>query len=400
MLFGLTAFAGTAQDRCATADYLLTQKEAGSPETTAVASAEGFLRQKSVASLSSAKVAEEVVIRIPVVVHILYNNASQNLSDAQIKSQLDALNRDFRRKAADTAATPARFKPLAADIKVEFYLATADPKGRATTGIVRRYTATANWLSNDKIKFASSGGDDAWDSKSYLNVWVGNLVSGAGYSSAPGSDGSRDGVVLNTAVFGTIGRSGNYSMGRAAVHEVGHWLGLKHIWGDAQCGDDGVTDTPPQSGYTQGCPNGFRSSCSNGEAGDMYMNYMDYTADACMNLFTEGQKGRMRASFDEGGPRASILRSRGLNAPWLEEASLPGSGSALAVVYPNPANDVITLNLGADFIGKTVRIFNGSGMLVQAFQMTAASQKLNIASFKAGVYFLKGEGLLQKFLKL
>lgn len=132
----------------------------------------------------------------------------------------------------------------------------------------------------------------------------------------------------------------------------------------------------------------------------MYMNYMDYTADACMNLFTEGQKRRMRASFDAGGPRASLLLSKGLNAPWLEEAPLPGPNSSAGLLYPNPANDVITLNLGADFTGKTVRIFNGSGMLMQAVQLTAASQKLNIASFKAGVYFIKGEGLSQKFVKL
>src|ERR1043165_4981181 len=100
-------------------------------------------------------------------------------------------------------------------------------------------------------------------------------------------------------------------MGRTAVHEVGHWLGLKHIWGDAACGDDLVEDTPPQGWYTQGCPTGFHSSCNNGVMGDMYMNYMDYTSDACMNLFTAGQKQRMRALFATGGARASLLQSKG-----------------------------------------------------------------------------------------
>ena len=393
----LAAFAGFAQNRCATAEYLSEQKAVSS--NVAITTTETFL-QKGSNTLSPEKTTGNDVIKIPVVVHILYNNASQNLSDEQIKSQLVALNRDFRRANADTVNTPERFRHLAADVAVEFYLATADPFGRATTGIVRKYTSIGTWLYNDKIKFSATNGDDAWDNKSYLNIWVGNLVTGAGYSSAPGSDAARDGIVINTSVFGTIGRGGNYSMGRGAVHETGHWLGLKHIWGDAECGDDGITDTPPQSAYTLGCPTGFRSSCSNGTTGDMYMNYMDYTADACMNLFTLEQKKKMRACFTEGGTRASLLQSKGLQKPWSEGAASSESTSGSALVYPNPATSEITLALGTEHLGKTMQIFGVNGAVVQSLRVTTALQKINLAPYKPGTYFIKGDGILLKFIKL
>lgn len=401
LLSALIAFPGLAQDRCASADYLSAQK-ADPLYAQSILVAETFLQQKSSSLARTARTAKEEVIKIPVVVHIVYNNASQNLSDAQIRSQLDALNRDYRRANADTLNTPERFRYLAADVKVEFYLATTDPKGRGTTGIVRRYSSVATWLYNDKIKFSASNGDDAWDSKSYLNIWVGNLVSGGGYSSVPGGDASRDGIVINTPAFGAIGRGGNYSMGRATVHEAGHWLGLKHIWGDADCGDDGIADTPPQSGYTVGCPGGFRSSCGNGNTGDMYMNYMDYTADACMNLFTQEQKKKMRTCFDAGGPRASLLQSKGLQLPASDDAALPEAAISAGggLLYPNPAGNEINLALGAERVGQTVQIFNGSGVTVQSIQISSALQKVNLSSFRAGVYFVKGEGVSLKFIKL
>lgn len=395
----LTCLAVSSQDRCVSTDYLLTQKVANPLDAERMAAAENYLQKKSSSASFQARTGSSEILRIPVVVHLLYNNASQNLSDEQVKSQLEALNRDFRRKNNDTVNTPSRFRSLAADVQVEFYLATADPRGRATTGIVRKYSATANWLSNDKIKFSAQGGDDAWDSKSYLNIWVGNLVAGNGYSSAPGGDPAKDGVVINTGAFGTVNRAGNFALGRTAVHEIGHWLGLKHIWGDAQCGDDGVGDTPQQGWYTTNCPSGFRSSCSNGELGDMYMNYMDYTADACMNLFTQGQKARMRSAFDEGGPRQSFLQTKGLKAPWLEEAPLALSTSTSAV-YPNPAGGELNLQLGTDFVGKTVSIFNMNGVRVQVVQVKAALQKLDLSAFQKGMYFIKGDGVSEKFVRL
>jgi hypothetical protein len=164
------------------------------------------------------------------VVHLLYNNAAQNISDAQIKSGIAALNRDFRKLNSDTASIPQAFKHLAADVEIEFHLATADPKGAATTGIVRKATGVPAWNMDDKIKLSAEGGDDAWDSRSYLNIWLGNTRRLLGYATPPGGEEHLDGLVINVTAFGTINTSGPYNLGRTAVHEAGHWLGLHHIW--------------------------------------------------------------------------------------------------------------------------------------------------------------------------
>lgn len=343
------------------------------------------------------------VIVIPVIVHVIYNDGSQNLSDDQVKSQVDALNRDFRRLNQDTSLTPQRFKAMAADVSIEFKLATADPFGRPTTGIIHKKTSLPFWKTDDKIKYNREGGDDAWDSRYYLNIWVGNIQSVIGYSSVPGCDAATDGVVIATSVFGTLNRSGTYNMGRTAVHEVGHWLGLKHIWGDYYCGDDGVDDTPVQGNFTPGCPNTFRSSCSNGSLGDMYMNYMDYTGDACMNLFTNGQKLRMRSMFYEGGPRAGLLSSKGLNEPWMAEAP-PVTIIPSAAIFPNPAMGDISINLDDSWIGSTIRIADMNGVVLSTFNITARIQKVPVAHLKQGMYLVQGDNgkrkLREKFIRL
>src|SRR5205085_1117085 len=221
-------------------------------------------------------------------------------------------------------------------------------------------------------KFSSSGGDDAWDSNSYLNIWVGSMFGLLGYSSEPGGPANKDGIVMSPSAFGTINTSGAYNKGRTGVHEVGHWLGLKHIWGDAYCGDDLVDDTPKQGNFTQGCPSGFRSSCSNGTLGDMYMNYMDFTDDACMNLFTQGQKQRMLSLFNNGGPRNALLLSSGLNTPWVANAPVdetPVSNSQFKF-YPNPAVGEIILNFEYNpaWIGQTISIINMNGTVLTKIQ--------------------------------
>ena len=242
------------------------------------------------------------IIKIPVVVHILYHRPYENISDEQVLSQIAALNRDYRRQNADSVNTPEVFKSLAADCEIEFQLAVSDSRRRSTTGIIRKYTPITTWDADDKMKFTAEMGDDAWDSKSYLNIWVCNLDRVAGYSSLPGGPENKDGVVIGFPAFGTFNTRPGYDMGKTAVHEVGHWLNLKHIWGDADCGDDLVDDTPKQSIYTVGCPSNIRISCGNGPNGNMYMNYMDFTDDGCMNMFTQGQKARMMAMFAAGDP--------------------------------------------------------------------------------------------------
>jgi hypothetical protein len=388
-----------AQRECASSLYLDQQKSFDPSLSNKLNEIERFISNQNFSAKANGEFGP-VIIKIPVVIHVLYSKDYQNISDAQIQSQIDALNKDFRRRNADTVNTPERFKQLAADVQIEFALATADPKGRATTGVIRKQTSVKYWSADDKIKFSSQGGDDAWDSHSYLNFWVGDLSTLLGYSSAMGGAAEKDGVVINYTTFGTINISGVYNLGRTATHEVGHWLGLKHIWGDTYCGDDAVDDTPKQGNFTAGCPSGFRSSCSNGTMGDMYMNYMDFTNDACMNLFTQGQKQRMLALFSQGGPRASLLSSKGLSQPWNFEAPAPEvitTSTHKFSFYPNPTSGEIVLQFeDADWIGKTVSIISVNGTVLSRIQIGSKAQRINIASLKAGMYFIQGENGDQK----
>lgn len=260
-------------------------------------------------------------ITIPVVVHVIHSpgeaiGTGRNISVAQIESQIDVLNEDFRRLNADRFSTPAAFTGVAADPNIEFRLACMDADGNPTTGITRTASSTASFTDNDNIKFNSTGGHDAWPTNRYLNIWVGNLVSSLlGYAQFPfdyATKPNTDGVVIRTTSFGRVGNvSFPFDDGRTATHEVGHWLNLFHIWGDAHCGNDQCADTPPQEEENYLCPTfPHTSSCTgNPPNGDMFMNYMDYTNDACMNLFTGDQRARMRGVFFTGGPRASFVNN-------------------------------------------------------------------------------------------
>lgn len=408
-----SVFELSAQRECATQQYLKYLLGADAQTARNIRDVEIFTQRMSTQGTGSAnRLAAEYIIRIPVVVHVLYNTTAQNISDAQVKSQIDALNRDFRRLNADSVNTPLPFKSLAADVQIEFALATADPKGRATTGIVRKATGVTYWQMDDKIKYSEQGGDNAWDSRYYLNIWVGNTRSLLGYSSVIGAPADKDGIVINTSAFGTLNMSGAYDNGRTAVHEAGHWLGLKHIWGDALCGDDGIYDTPTQSGFTTSCPTGIRtSSCGSNPAGDMYMNYMDFTNDACLNLFTTGQKEHMRSLFEDGAPRYSLLLSKGLNSPWTEE-SLPEEAIPVVIapaqlkLYPNPTSSELVLDFeyDASWIGKEVKILNMNGVVIGIVLVSSKTQKVPLSTFTPGVYFIQGingnKKISQKFIKL
>ncbi len=271
------------------------------------------------------------IVTIPVVVHVVHtkDNPATNVSAEKIKSQIEALNRDFRRLNEDTANILEEFKHLAADIEVEFCLATRDPNGFPTTGITRTETEKDRFfVETNDVKSDEAGGKDPWPYEDYLNIWVcGNLCSTfagcgiLGYGTPPFlSTPETDGIAVQYNFFGmTQPVNAAYNQGRTAVHEVGHWLNLRHTWGNgsdnSDCnGDDAVEDTPRLDGPTYGCSPNRRNSCvDEGEVDpfDMAENYMDYRNDACLNLFTEGQKMRMRAVFDEGGFRESILSSMG-----------------------------------------------------------------------------------------
>ena len=243
------------------------------------------------------------VIVIPVVMHVVWHTDGDNISDEQVKSQIDVLNADYRKANADIEATPEVFKSLCADAQVEFALATVDPTGAPTDGIVRVQTEVESFGTDDAVKATATGGSDAWPADSYLNIWACNLGGGLlGYAQFPGGPAETDGVVILSSAIGTTGSvAAPFNLGRTTTHEVGHWLNLRHIWGDDGdgCGgSDLVADTPNCAGPNYGAPDFPHVTCQNGPNGDLFMNYMDYVDDAVMVMFTTEQVARMRAAID------------------------------------------------------------------------------------------------------
>ncbi|MDF5757232.1 zinc metalloprotease [Spongiactinospora sp. TRM90649] len=249
------------------------------------------------------------VVTVPVVVHVVYAKAEQDIAQEQIDSQIEILNRDFRKANADAGKVPDVWKNLAADPLLEFKLAGTDPQGKKTTGVVRTKTSVAAFGTDDGVKKADRGGAAAWPADRYLNVWVCALDGVLGYGQFPGGPAETDGVVIHHAAFGSTGTAAApYDLGRTATHEIGHWLNLRHIWGDDDSGCSGgdfVDDTPNQAGFNRGMPTFPSVSCDNGPNGDMFMNFMDYTDDAGTCMFTKGQVERMDACL--AGPRSSFL---------------------------------------------------------------------------------------------
>lgn len=260
------------------------------------------------------------ILRIPVVVHVVnYSPDPFEISDSKIKSQFLVLNEDFRKKNADTINIPSEFKHLAADIQIEFYLTTIDPNGEPTSGIIRNSSDVTGWLGNEeltkedaKLYFTSQGGQDAWPNDQYLNIWIADLsdrhgaLGLAGFANLPEADPWRDGVVIDPRVFGTMPPlEAPHTMGRTATHEIGHWLGLRHIFGqhdNCEIGDE-VDDTPVAYSQHSGTPAHPMPSCG---SNDMFMNFMDYVDDKVMCLFTNGQKERIYRLFKKNGARREL----------------------------------------------------------------------------------------------
>jgi hypothetical protein len=248
------------------------------------------------------------LVTLPVVVHVVYQAPEQNISDAQVKSQIDVLNRDYRAKNTDSRKVPSVWKSLVLDANIQFALATKDPSGNPTSGITRTATTVDSFGADDSVKSKNTGGEEAWPADRYLNIWVCNLGSGLlGYAQFPGGPAKTDGVVILYSAFGTRrGAVAPFNKGRTATHEIGHFLGLRHIWGDKNdcTGNDFVADTPPARQANTGKPAFPHITCNNGPSGDMFMNYMDYVDDDAMFMFTTGQVARMNATL--AGPRKKL----------------------------------------------------------------------------------------------
>ena len=295
--------------------------------------------------------AANVIYRIPIVVHVVHNNASNtiggannvNISDAQILSQVQVLNEDYRRQAGTNGFNTS---PIGADAGIEFYLATVDPNGQPTTGITRHYYAQKSSFSifNDDLLLAQIA---YWPSDRYLNIWVASIQDNyLGYTQFPTAtdtlkglpsavNNMTDGSIIDYRVFGrqtgTVNRS-LYLLGRTVTHEIGHWLGLIHPWGDANCGNDYVADTPPMTdGSTaqQSCRQTFSNCDGKGQVRDLMENFMNYWPDACMNMFTAGQVARMRAVLVLNPRRAKVVSTA---------AALPESENLTMSLYPNPTS--------------------------------------------------------------
>jgi hypothetical protein len=237
-------------------------------------------------------------VEIPVVVNVLYRTAQENISDAQIQSQIDVLNEDFNAANSDYNSVPTLFAGDKANIGISFVLET----------INRKSTKKSSWGTRDTMKNGKRGGIDATSPDTKLNMWVCTIGGGIlGYAQFPGGRSNTDGVAIDSKYFGLSGSSNApYNLGRTATHEVGHWMNLRHIWGDANCGSDLVSDTPTHDSPNYGVPAYPHYSTCTGNPAEMTMNYMDYTDDPGMYMFTNGQKSRMAAIFVSGGARSGF----------------------------------------------------------------------------------------------
>ncbi|MEA9414608.1 MULTISPECIES: zinc metalloprotease [unclassified Flavobacterium] len=283
----------TTQRGCATQDVLEAQLKADPTLAIRMNQIEAFTENK----LLTGKLVNGKV-QIPVIVNVLYKTAAENISDAQIQTQIDVLNKDFNAQNSDYNSVPALFAGVKANVEISFVLEK----------INRKSTTKTSWGTNDAMKKTANGGIAPTSPTTKLNLWACKIGGGIlGYAQFPGGPTTTDGVVIDSKYFGLSGSgAAPYNLGRTGTHEVGHWMNLRHIWGDANCGSDLVNDTPVHNTANYGVPAYPHYSTCTGTPVEMTMNYMDYTDDAGMYMFSLGQKNRMAAIFLSGGPRAAF----------------------------------------------------------------------------------------------
>jgi hypothetical protein len=367
---------------------------------------------------------KQLTLTIPVVFHVVYKNAAQNIHDSNLVRQISVLNECFRKQNANFSQTRPIFDTIAADVDIEFCFAAFDPNGNPTNGIIRK-SAPSNaafdpLLNMDKVKSSATNGSDPWNTSQYLNIWVCDMsIFGftvvLGYATFPGSDPMKDGVVIQYNFIGHQSNGTTNDKGRTTVHEVGHWLGMRHIWGDGQqstalCDStDYVDDTPnADSASQQSCM--VKNTCSNESpywtnAGidppDMIENYMDYSYDACMTMFTEGQKTRMHGFLN-------TLRTGLFTSPGSCNFSVgitPGTNttSNYFQIFPNPAENVITVYSVNENESFDVEIMNALGDVVYEEKDCRNKRTITLEAFNNGVYMialkLGSSIVVKKFIK-
>lgn len=374
----------SAQERCSTPLY-----SSGFKDAAALQAEERRIQAQIV--LNKNALQTRSIITIPVVVHIIYNRDEENIPDSQIFSQIEALNRDYRRRNTDAIKTPDVWQSRAADIGFEFCLASKDPDGNATSGITR---TRANRIFTDfeSVKHAGTGGYNGWAPQKYLNIWVANIGTGLyGFSPYPtvlARNPQSDGIVINYKTFGVSSNNFTHlNFGRTAVHEIGHWFNLIHTWGDASnCATDFVDDTPPEKAAAYGCSVFPKyDDCSFTGSGTMFMNYMDYGDDLCMNLFTKGQKDRMLAALTLYRPELLTSNACGLVSGINE--ILPAQFS----ISPNPIENGTIQCRFNEFINEGIlSIFDLTGKIIFQQKFYASNQQtLSLPQLGNGLYFVQ-----------
>ncbi|MCO6148027.1 T9SS type A sorting domain-containing protein [Flavobacterium sp. NRK1] len=356
------------------------------------------------------------IMTIPVVVHVVYNTSVQNISDEQVQSQIDVLNEDYRMMAGTPGFDDSG---LGVDTQIEFCLAKVDMEGNATDGIDRLFTTTTQFTTRQSVEDFKSF--TIWDPTQYFNIWTvnwgGELSNLLGYSQFPsesglqgladyGGDDFTDGVVISYKNFGSANKVDSnvfqwpYQYGRTATHEIGHALGLRHIWGDDDnCqGNDYCADTPVANAATQGCPLG-QDSCP--QVGlDMIQNYMDYSNDECMHIFTQNQLDRMLVVLQNSPRRASLLTSTVCGVASTPDLQLLQGTK----VYPNPAQNVLNIKVENGDLPDNYAIYNSIGQTVANVKVTTeANLTVDTSAYSNGIYFIKidkgNESKTIKFIK-
>ncbi len=342
-------------------------------------------------------------IKIPVVVHVIYRTDAQNISDSQIQSQIDVLNNDYNKANWDTMFVPSVWKPIIADVGLEFVLANRDPDGNITTGVTRTQTTIKDIASTsgDLHYQTSKGGQDIWDRNRYLNIWVCEILENIyGFASLPGAPAASDGVVIDFIAFGTEGTAESPThKGRTGTHEVGHWLDLQHLWAFPSappCGDDGLLDTPLQESGNFGCKTyPHNTDCNTTADGEMFMNFMDFSDDPCLNMFTEDQKDKMIGTINN--QRSGLLTSDGYN-------SINEFADFEFKIYPSPAQNELFIEKSRELPIEQLSIYNISGHKIINERVLPQNGKirLDVSHLSSGMYFLvvqgKGKSLSERIL--
>jgi hypothetical protein len=354
---------------------------------------------------------------IPVVVHIVYNLPNQNLADSVILDQLKALNEDYNRTNADTANLRSDFFPIAGNPRIKFVLAGIDPAGNPTTGITRTQTSTqtfgdllalgGNFAELEKVKSTANGGIDPWDQTRYLNIWVCNMsivffgqetTALLGYATPPanlpnwpaGSNpGLSDGVVIQFQCFGRnnpnplmVNNVATEVLGRTVTHEVGHYLGLRHIWGDGDCTQqDGIDDTPNADAQSDFDCDVNKNTCVDditglGDLPDMIENFMDYSAESCQNSYTAGQVALMHG----------VLENQRYDLTHGNPASVAVQSKEMLSIYPNPTSE--TVKIVTEETVEIIELYDVQGSLLKTIYPSHHQLQLDMSSYEAGVYLL------------